>query len=183
MIMTLIEIVLCSQMIVYSIYKIALRHLLLSLKIISPYDIDPANLVPHMLIRKNKNDPFSKYHKVQNKKVIITEDMLSARTDFLTIEIDEKQDLHSTLIYSKKIGNRVDLIAAIKLVIRTLNQYPDHIQEYAKLSYFGQDAIQYWYDNGTNYPFNITPPIGYKPIEHNNDIFPINVLPSGTIIK
>src|SRR5437868_15386110 len=36
------------------IYKIALRHLLLSTKIITPQDIDPANLIPHVKVRNNK---------------------------------------------------------------------------------------------------------------------------------
>ena len=153
------------------VYKLALRHLLLSLKVISPADIDPANLVPHMLVRKNKNDPFSKYKVVQNKKIVVREEMLSAKSDFLIMEIDEKQDLHSTLIYSKKINRRVNLIESIKTVIQVLNAYPDLILEYKSLPYFGQNAIEYWYDHGNKYPFNVKPPEDYKPKEQETEKF------------
>lgn len=164
------------------VYKLALRHLLLSMKVITPYDIDPANLVPHMVVRKNKMDPFSKYKIVQGEKFIITDEMLSAKSDFLIMEIDEKRDLHTTLIYSKKIKHRVNLIEAIKTVVQTLNGYPHLIKEYESLSYFGQNAIEYWYNNGNNYPFNVTPPGNYKPKEQEtNNVKLEDVLPSGTI--
>jgi len=166
------------------VYKLALRHLLLSIKAITPYDIDPANLVPHMVIRKNRTDAFSKYKSVQGEKFVITEEMLSVKSDFLIMEVDEKRDLHSTLIFSKKIRDRVDLIEAIKTVIQTLNAYPHLIKEYQSLPYFGKNAIEYWYECERQYPFNVIPPDNYKSKVQNADIIKTeNTLPSGTIVQ
>lgn len=50
------------------VYKLALRHFLLSIKAVQPNQIDPANLVPHTVVRKNSNDPFSKYDSISKLK-------------------------------------------------------------------------------------------------------------------
>lgn len=138
------------------VYKIALRHLLLSMKVITPDDIDSANLVPHIKVRENKNDPFSKYKLVQNKKYIINDEQVSVKKDFITIEVDRKNDLHCTMIYSKKIGDTVDLLWAFKTTIKILNAYPELIKQYSELPYFGKNYINYWYACPLNaYPFNV----------------------------
>lgn len=149
------------------IYKIALRHLLLSIQAITPKDVDSANLVPHIKIRNNPTDPFSKYKMIQGKKYIISSDMVSVKNDFITIEIDKKNDLHCTLIYSKKIKERIDLLEAFKTVIKTLNQHPGLIKQYIELPYFGEECINYWYDCPNGYPFNI--PLDPKYVSKNDE--------------
>lgn len=149
------------------VYKLALRHLLLSNKIITPQDIDNGNLVPHIVVRKNKHDPFSTYKSIQGNSFILKEENFSAKSDFLIAELDEKQDLHCTLIYSKKIKQRVDLIQAFKTVIKVLNYYPNLIQEYASLPYFGQAEISYWYDRTVYNPMEVKAPADYQPSVHN----------------
>ena len=84
------------------IYKLAFRHLLLSMKVITSYDIDAQNLVPHIVVRKNKADTNSNYNKIQGETFIITDESLSDKTDFLIIELDRERDLHMTVCYSKK---------------------------------------------------------------------------------
>ncbi len=39
------------------VYKLAFRHLLLSMNVITPHDIDSQNLVPHIVVRKSNTDP------------------------------------------------------------------------------------------------------------------------------
>jgi hypothetical protein len=165
------------------VYKLALRHYLLSKQLITPADIDAANLVPHVVVRKSKTDLFSYYRKINGEKFIITEDKLSAKADFLLIELDERRDLHMTLIYSKKIGRRVDLMAAFKLVLRTLNQSPQMIQEYRSLDYFGQGEIQYWYENEASFPSAIKTPPDYVPNSIRNEPQHYRLSPAGTIIS
>lgn len=143
------------------VYKLALRHLLLSTKTITPQNIDPANLVPHMVVRKSVSDPFSKYNSVQNRKIRIDESMISIRNDFMLIEIDEQQDLHFTLIYAKGIKKKIDLLLALKTVIESLNANPETISTYSQLKYFGADLAQYWYDVPSSFPLQIIPPPGY----------------------
>ena len=143
------------------VYKVALRHLLLSMGVITPKDIDPANLVPHVKVRRDNKDAFSNYGTMQGKKFKIIEESLSSRKDFLTIELDEQRDLHCTMIYSKKIGERVDLIDAFKTVIRVLNAYPDFIRSYAMIPNFGQDYVEWWFEN-KHYPDDIIPPPDFK---------------------
>lgn len=172
------------------VYKLALRLFvyasidkeLLSMKVITPYDIDPANLVPHVMVRKNPIDPFSKYKNIQGERFIITEAMISVKSDFMIVELDEKRDLHMTLIYSKKIKIRVNLIEAFKHVLQILNSYPQLIQEYASLPYFGQNATEYWYENPNSFPSQINVPAGYVPKPKLIRI-PSNVSAAGTILS
>lgn len=165
------------------VYKLALRHLLLSMQVVGPSDIDPANLIPHTVVRKNKTDPFSKFNKIQNEKFIITEEMFSAKSDFLIVELDAKRDLHSTLIYLKKIKDKVNLLEAIKTVIKVLNAYPHLIKEYSNLPYFGFSNAEYWYENPNSYPFNIAIPENYKPKPKISiKIDPKNISEAGSII-
>jgi hypothetical protein len=151
------------------VYKLALRHFLLTKKVIEPTDIDNANLVPHMRVRKDKNDRFSKYDLVQNKNYIIREQDISIKNDFITIEVDIKKDLHSTLIFSKGIKHKIDLLKAFKTVLSILNAFPNLIDEYSKLPYFGEAAIKYWYYESNNYPFNVTPPFDYIAPEEKSE--------------
>jgi len=152
------------------IYKLALRHYLLAHKIIDVSDIDNANLVPHIRVRKDKNDSFSKYNFVQNKIYIIKQQDISIKNDFMTIEIDRKKDLHFTMIFSKGIKSKVDLLKAFKTVLAILNMYPNLMHEYSLLPYFGEQAMEYWYGDSSTlnhlgvtqvYPFNVTPPQNY----------------------
>jgi hypothetical protein len=166
------------------IYKIALRHLLLSMKVITPQDIDPANLVPHIKVRENKYDNFSKYKLMQNKKYIISDKEVSVKKDFITIEVDRKNDLHCTLIYSKKIGDKVDLFGAFALVIQTLNTYPELIKQYSDLPYFGQKCMNYWYNCPDKYPFNVQLDDQFNDAHTNNEVDynSIKISPAGSII-
>ncbi len=163
------------------VYKLALRHFLLSRQVITPDEIDAANLVPHIMVRKNKTDPFSKYSRIQGEKFIITEKMLSVKSDFLLIELDEKRDLHMTLIYSKKIKNRIDLVETFKSVLQTLNQCPSMIEEYSRLEYFGLPEINYWFDTPDSYPLKIKRPLDYIPTP-KEDFKIKNVSPAGSIL-
>lgn len=143
------------------VYKLALRHMLLSMNVLAPRSIDPQNLVPHMVVRRNKSDPYSNYHNVQNKKYIITEDMITVKNDFMTVEIDSDEDLHCTLVYSKRIKEKIDLLKAFRTVVSILNEYPHLMEQYSSLPYFGQEAINYWYNTPSSFPFEIIPPEGY----------------------
>ena len=136
-----------------SVYKIALRHLLLSMGVIQPMNIDSANLVPHVVVRKNKDDPFSKYKSIQDEHFLISEVDLSSKSDFIMIELDKKRDLHMTLIYAKGIGKRIDLIDTFNSVIKLLNYRPDLIELYASIEYFGQKELEYWHETSQLYPY------------------------------
>jgi len=143
------------------VYKLALRHRLLSLDVIDEQDIDPANLVPHIRVRKDKNDAFTKYQSIQGQSYQIEESSLSAKADFLTIELDLRHDLHCTMIYSKKIGKRADLVKEFKEMVFLLNEKPKLIEQYASLPDFGVRAILYWLETKNQYPNNIIPPVNY----------------------
>lgn len=146
----------------FYVYKIAFRHLLLSMDVIEPSDIDAANLVPHVVVRKNSTDSFSKYTTIGSHPFLITRKDLSSKQDFLMIELDKKRDLHMTLIFSKGIGKRVNLVEAFINLIKLLNYMPDLIDSYASLSYFGQKEIHYWYETRASYPHNIIMPNNYQ---------------------
>lgn len=165
------------------IYKLALRHLLLSMKAIIPDDIDSANLVPHIRVRKDSTDPFSKHNAIQNKKYIITEEQVSIKKDFMILEIDSKKDLHCTLIYCKKLGERVDLMDCFKKVLKVLNTYPELIDKYFRLEYFGSNCHDFWYDDSeSNYPFNVEAPPAYIPKKPSNPQDNVKVSAAGSII-
>lgn len=164
------------------VYKLALRHYLLSKQIISPYDIDAQNLVPHVVIRKGKNDANSKYKSAKNEDFIITEEMITVKSDFLLVELDVKRDLHMTLIYNKKIKSKVDLLEALKIVIRNLNLYPSLIKDYANLDYFGYYEMDYWYNDINSYPLHVKKPLNYIPTEVVKTI-PQNITAAGSIIS
>src|SRR5205823_1632906 len=72
--------------------KLAFRHLLISENLITAKTIDAANLVPHIRVRKDKSDAFSKYTSIQNRTFLIDESSLSAKQDFLTIELYREED-------------------------------------------------------------------------------------------
>ncbi len=166
------------------VYKLALRHLLLSLKIINPSEIDAANLVPHIVVRKNKSDPFSKYNSIQSEKFLITSEMLTSKADFLLVELDVKRDLHTTLIYSKKINKRINLAEALKFVVSVLNLYPNLIQEYSNLPDFGLTSIKYWFDIPQSYPFQISCPSDYQPlVKKKLDLQSHQLSPAGSVLE
>jgi hypothetical protein len=176
------SVMLTNECLLY-VYKLALRHLLLSSQVINPSEIDAANLVPHIVVRKNKSDPFSKYNQIQCEKLIITEKMLTAKCDFLLVELDIKRDLHTTLIYSKKINKKINLIEAMKIVLSILNQYPYLIQEYSQLPYFGLNAIDYWLEIVDSYPFHPTPPHDYQPKPKKTiDMSSYQLSPAGSLL-
>lgn len=175
------SVMLSAECLLYT-YKLAFRHLLLSMRVITPRDIDAANLVPHIKVRENKNDPFSKYKSLQGKKYIIDNGQVSVKKDFITLEVDEKNDLHCTLIYSKKIGDRINLLESFKTVIQTLNTYPELIKQYSELPYFGQQCINYWYDCPNGYPFNVLLDKNYVHINNEPNLNSIKISPAGSII-
>lgn len=173
------SVMLSSDCLLY-VYKIALRHLLLSMNIIQPSEVDPANLVPHVVVRKNKDDPFSKYKSIKDENFLITETDVSSKSDFIIIELDKKRDLHMTLIYSKGIGKKINLVEAFTNVIKLLNYQPELIQLYSSLKYFGKDEIEYWYDTGSLYPHNILIPENY--VKEIKEPKKINVTSAGSVI-
>ncbi len=162
------------------IYKIALRHLLLSMHIITPYDIDAANLVPHVKIRKDVNDAFSQYENIQGEQFVIGETEVSVKSDFITIELDTRRDLHTTLVFSKKIKQRVDLLAAFRFIIQLLNTYPELIERYSQLDNFGGFNTNFWYEND-GYPFNVELPFGYTQVVVEKPKFVVS--PGGSILN
>ena len=166
----------------FYVYKIAFRHLLLSMKIIEPSDIDPANLVPHIVIRKNKDDPFGnmKYDQIQNEKFLISETDLSVKSDFIIMELDKKRDLHMTLIYSKGIKRKIDLVEAFGNVIKLLNRNHNLIYLYSGLNNFGAAEIDYWYETGNLYPNNVIIPDDYVKVVKETPV--ITVTAAGSVI-
>lgn len=139
------------------VYKLAFRHLLLSLRIIEPCDIDSQNLVPHIAIRKNKYGSLDSYSQIQNKEFTIGSQDVCVRNDFILLELDRSRDLHTTLIYKKRIKDKIDLMKCFKLIIRILDLYPNMASEYSSLPYFGQEYTKYWYDTPESFPFIISP--------------------------
>lgn len=165
----------------FYVYKLAYRHLLLSMKLIEPTDIDNANLVPHVVVRKNNTDPFSKFKTIQDEKFLITEAELSAKNDFIVVELDRKRDLHMTLIYNKGIGKKINLVEAFINIIKLLNYRPELIQQYQSLQYFGQNEIDYWYETANLYPDNIVTPNNYvKPTKQTMNF---KVTSAGSVIQ
>ena len=173
--------VMISEDCLFYVYKIAFRHLLLSMGVVTPTDMDNANMVPHVVVRKNKTDPFSKYKTIQGEHFIIGETELSVKNDFVIMELDTKRDLHMTLIYSKGIGKKLDLVDAFSKVIKILNYRPELIKMYSQLDYFGTDEINYWYDTGDQYPDNIVPK-EYIPEKPEEKVIP-KVTEAGSIIE
>lgn len=146
------------------VYKLALRHYLLSQKIITPHDIDAQNLVPHVVVRKSPSDTQSKYKSANGEIFIIDEIALSVKNDFLLIELDVQRDLHMTLIFSKKIKNKCNLVNALRTVIGNLNEHPELIEKYSSLEYFGLAEIDYWYNTPESYPLDVNKPLDYQPL-------------------
>lgn len=164
------------------VYKLAFRHLLLSMRVITPKDIDAANLVPHIKVRKDNRDTFSNYKVMQGKKFKITQETLSVRKDFLTIELDEQKDLHCTMIYSKKVGEKINLLEAFRVMIRVLNNDSNLIIQYANLPDFGQSCAEWWYERG-NFPHDVNPPIDFKSKVIQENFDHIKTTPAGSIIE
>ncbi len=135
------------------VYKLALRHLLLSQRIIEPRDIDSQNLVPHIAIRKNKNEPLDSYSQIQGREFVIESNDVSVKNDYILLEL--AKNLHTTLIYKKGINDKIDLTQCFKLIAYLLQLYPDLISEYSSLPYFGQSNTEYWYDTPNSFPFMI----------------------------
>jgi len=165
------------------IYKLALRHLLLSMKIISPSKIDAQNLVPHIVVRKSKTDLQSHYDSIKGENFRINENSISIKSDFMLIELDEDRDLHMTMVYCKKIKDLINLKDAFSFIIKLLNKYPFLINEYSKLEYFGEDQINYWYDTPNSFPFHIKKPVYYKKDNNKNNFSNLNVSLAGSILN
>jgi hypothetical protein len=146
-----------------SVHKLAMRHKCLSLGIVKPHHIDNANLICHSIIRKSPGDAFSHFKTVQGEKFLIERTDMSAKNDFLTIELDRDRDIHCTMIYRKGIGKEVDLIKLFEEVLETLHKNPHLIKEYASLPDFGKDVIDYWSETPQLYPDNVSLPEDYKP--------------------
>lgn len=128
------------------VYKLALRHLLLSQRIIDPQDIDSQNLVPHFAIGKNKNESLNQYSLIQGKQFILGSNDIVVKNDFILLEFDRTNNLHTTLIYKRGIKQKIDLMQCFKIIVCLLNLYPHLVYEYSNLDYFGKSNAQYWYD-------------------------------------
>jgi hypothetical protein len=150
------------------IYKLALRHLLLARGRLHPRDVDPQNLVPHILARDPKSTSRSHdlYDELQGATYLLTRDMVSDDGKMLILELDADADLHCTMVFkrppkakskSKTKAPAFDYTAALIQVILDLDAHPERIAEYAALEYFGQDEISYWAEPGS-YPLHITKP-------------------------
>lgn len=167
------------------VLKLAFRHYLLTKGVLTPQQIDPANLVPHIKVRNDPKDPFSKYKIMDGKMFMIEEKDISAKNDFITIELNRDLDLHFTLVYSKGIKKRTELLEDLSQVLNHLVAKPELIAQYSSLPYFGKDAIQYWVETRHSYPNNVVPPPDYKPAPQLSDkeLFgKYKVSPAGTII-
>ena len=145
------------------VWKLALRHLCLARGWVSPARIDAQNLVPHIRVREDKSSA-SSYDAIEGEEFCITPELLSAKSDFLTLELDAERGLHCTMIFAKGLKKRADMIAAFDQTLGLLNARPELIAAYASLPYFGQAAIHYWHDTPELYPDNIVPPAGYVPV-------------------
>jgi hypothetical protein len=150
------------------VYKLAYRHLMLARAVLRPSDVDAANLVPHVRVRKDPRDAFSHYRSAQGARFVVDRAQLSAKSDFLIIELDAARDLHFTVLYAKGLKKRaasagLDLVDAFCHVLQMLNAHPHLIREYAALPYFGQAAIAYWAAKPGGYPHNVTPPADWRP--------------------
>lgn len=174
------SVMLCPTSLLY-VYKLALRHLLLSEGLITPRDIDPQNLVPHIVARKNKIDPKSNYEYLKTAVFTINEDSISIKRDFMIIELDRERDIHMTLIYSKNIKNRVNLLSVFKFVLRTLNAHPELISQYRALDNFGIREIEFWYMSG-NFPSQIKAPEDFAPITESKTEPTANLSAAGSIL-
>ena len=165
------------------VFKIALRHYLLSKKVVKPHDIDNQNIVPHVVIRKHKNDQLSSYASIQNQIFKITEKDISIKNDFMIVELDRDRNLHMTMIFSKKIKERVNLLDAFKHVIEVLNENPNLIEIYANLSNFGENMTYYWYDTPNSFPNGILKPDGYVHVEEKIKLSNYKITKAGSIIQ
>lgn len=169
------------------IWKLALRHKLISLKVIEEADIDAPNLVPHVKIRENYNSGFAAYQEINKKIFLLSKSDFSLKKDFLTIELDRKKNWHCTMIYSKGIGkqtNGFNLMEAFEETVTLLNRSPKLIQEYSALPHFGKDALRYWVSTSDQFPNNIIPPEDWEPVVLESDTQPFpNTLPGGTIVQ
>ena len=99
-----------------SLWKLAFRHSLISKGFLTVDDLDAANLVPHIRVRKDPSDGFSHYEDVK-RTYLLSREHFSSRKDFLTIELDIKKNLHFTLVYSKGIGGKMNLLSAFEETI------------------------------------------------------------------
>jgi hypothetical protein len=153
------------------VYKIAMRHYLLSRGVLMAHDVDNAMLVPHVKVRDNKDaTSFADY--VQNRQFRIavekrestipglTESHLSSKDKFLMIELDLKRDLHYTLVFAKNIKARLaeldtTLIECFKETLRILNAHPHIIKQYSARPYFGAADSARWERDAAAYPHNV----------------------------
>ena len=163
------------------VWKLALRHLGLARGWVSPARVDAQNLVPHIRVREDKSSA-SSYDAIEGEEFCVTPDLLSAKSDFLTIELDAERGLHCTMLYAKGLKKRADMIAAFDQMLGLLNARPELIAAYAALPYFGQEAIHYWHDTPELYPDNVVPPAGYVPIARTKVIPAGKRTAAGTIL-
>jgi hypothetical protein len=157
--------VIVSKDCLFSIYKIALRHLLLSMDVIQPDDVVLPNLIPYLNVRKNKYDPNSIYDSIKKRKFLITQKNILVEQNSLSLMLDQQTDLRILLICDKNITLSVDLAEVFIKVIQLLNAHPDFIKEYAKLEDFGKNEVAYWYSTKSLYPNNIVMPKKYTIVD------------------
>jgi hypothetical protein len=179
------SIMLTNDCILYKL-KIAIRHRFICKGLIEPYEIDPQNLVPHIVVRKSPGDSSSQFKAIQGEYFKIDECDLSVKSQFLLIELDKTRGLHMTMIFSKGLKKECpDLIGEFKdMLAMLLDPKNQHLlQEYADLPYFAQDAVGYWKETADQYPLNVTPPADWKPSTKKViDVSALNLSPIGSVI-
>lgn len=118
-------------------------------------------IVPHIVVRRNKQDKFSEFKTIQGQVFDVKEADLSLKNDFLIIELDRDRELHFTVVWKKTLKRNtknINIIEAFKTMVATLKKHPELIKQYASLPYFGEHALMYWMETAKNYPFNVCPP-------------------------
>jgi len=144
------------------ILKMEVQRLLVCAGLLHP-NVDAQNLISHMVVRSANNRGYKNYSELQNKDIEITHSMLSAKRDFLILEVNKQTDLHTTLVYSKGIGDKIDLIKVFEFVLKLQRAYPQLQKEIEALPLCNKNIPHYWYETRNQYPFNTTPPENYIP--------------------
>lgn len=162
------------------VWKLALRHFLITQEWIDERDLDAQNLVPHIKIRPDANAGSAGYQDIK-QTFRLNESNFSAKKDFLTIELDQKRDWHFTLIYSKGLGRKHDLLEAFRQVMKVLHSNEQLIPQYSALPYFGKDAALYWSQSKSLYPHNVVPPTDFVasgpiPLKKSKHVSPSGII-------
>ena len=166
------------------VLKVALRHQLASSGHFTVRNLDPQNLVPHLVVRSGPNDSASRFDSIRTDAFVVRRRDVSCKSKFLMLELGPRaDDLHYTLVYYKTgVPKGLDLMAALETTIRHLTH--ERIAEYQALPDFGGGAraVAYWSER-RSYPNGITPPLDFVLPPKPTFVLPpdIEVLPNGVL--